>query len=1018
MILTKTLTKKILEQIIKECFSKFGSFQCSLLLDSLKFLGFYYATKSGLSINIEDLKTPEIKKQLLEENDRYIKKVSEDWYQGKISDTERFQSIIDQWNVATEFLKNKIIDFYQTFDPANNLYIMSFSGARGNMSQVRQLIGMRGLMADQEGNIIDLPIQNNFREGLTSLDYLISAYGARKGVVDTALKTADSGYLTRRLIYVAQDLIIREIDCKTKNGIFIDLNKNFTGENLIGRYLVSTFKYQEEFTNLFQKPINENSLNLLKKKKNLKFKIRSCLTCASSFSICQKCYGWDLSKRNIVSLGEAVGIIAAQSIGEPGTQLTMRTFHTGGIFTSELLQQNLAPFSGKLIFPEKLPLIKYRTNHGLIVSKTQEEIKLKLINWEGKEKVLTVPFGSFLYKEESGFVKKGELISEESSRESSLALKRLKPVYSPIEGQISFENLEIDDLDFKKIKICADNGILWIRAGKLLSFPFESKINLRKNKIKKEKSIAKLKIISPFSGLFQIEKDLVKLLRKEDKIEILFSKLTLDKINKTNVKVKINSICKDNQFIDEFTIVSYIYITAKEDYKIYGLKTFNKSELKNFFLIRNLDIWTTSTNEVRKKYLSFKSKRNIKSNEQISKTLVNKESGYLLKKDGLTLTFQKTYPVFLTQGSLLNYSENDFIYKGKNLASLVNYRQQTEDIVQGLPKIDDLVEARSPKNSAFLLAYPSLILKLKAKDYDLLEIQLKQNTFDSNIRKKIFSFKAIPLPKSKKAQKEKLKDFRTPSYCILSLGTKIVKKNKKADLIAKRLGSSRKELFLQTIYRNMSFIDLVQPITEGVINSHDLLKSLNLYHRKRSGSVKGSIISLNKFQLVLVNSIQAIYTSQGVEISTKHIEIITRQMTSKAKIISSIDKLPFFENETVRLSFMIEIGKALIKKKQFWKPVFEPILLSSTAISLNKTGFLAAAGFQETKRVLSKAALEGRKDWINGLKECIITGRLLPAGSSFLNYKNYLDTLYLYKESEQKKKHLSFSTQNIGKVQG
>ena len=226
MIITRTVTKKVLENLVHETFTQFGNLSSSSLLDSLKLLGFYYATNAGISINIEDLKTPDAKKQYLKNANSEIQHVSKQWEQGFISDSERFQSIIDIWNLVTESLKNRIIDYYQNFDPANNLYIMAFSGARGNMSQVRQLVGMRGLMSDQEGKIIDLPIQTNFREGLSSIDYIISSYGARKGIVDTALKTADSGYLTRRLIYIAQDLVIRELNCQSKDGVIILLNKN------------------------------------------------------------------------------------------------------------------------------------------------------------------------------------------------------------------------------------------------------------------------------------------------------------------------------------------------------------------------------------------------------------------------------------------------------------------------------------------------------------------------------------------------------------------------------------------------------------------------------------------------------------------------------------------------------------------------------------------------------------------------------------------------------------------------
>lgn len=386
MLITRTVTKKVLENIIHETFANFGSISSSSLLDSLKFLGFHYATNAGISINIEDLKTPDMKKEFLANANHEMSYVSEQWQQGFVSDTERFQTIIDSWNLATESLKDRIIDYYQNFDPANNLYIMAFSGARGNMSQVRQLVGMRGLMSDQEGRIIDLPIQTNFREGLSSIDYIISSYGARKGIVDTALKTADSGYLTRRLIYIAQDLIIREIDCHTNNGVLVVLKSSTSFKNIIGRNLLSAKSLKNISENIFYQDIilNTNILEELKNQTPLSLKIRSPLTCESNGSVCQKCYGWDLAQNKLISLGEAVGIIAAQSIGEPGTQLTMRTFHTGGIFTSELLKQTLSPFSGKIIIPASIKSIPYRTTHGIIVLKLQQEIELLLLDWKGK----------------------------------------------------------------------------------------------------------------------------------------------------------------------------------------------------------------------------------------------------------------------------------------------------------------------------------------------------------------------------------------------------------------------------------------------------------------------------------------------------------------------------------------------------------------------------------------------------------------------------------------------------------
>ncbi len=1009
-MLTNTLTKKSLENIIKEFFSKFGSFYSCLMLDSLKFLGFYYATKAGLSITIEDLKTPDSKKDILNQSNEYIDLISREWYQGKLSEAERFQSIIDQWNFATESLKNKIVDYYQLFDPVNNLYIMAFSGARGNMSQVRQLIGMRGLMSDQEGNIIDLPIQSNFREGLSSLDYLISAYGARKGVVDTALKTADSGYLTRRLIYVAQDLVIREIDCKTKNGVYIDFSRNSNGSNLIGRYLLSCFEHNKIFADLLDKAIDQESLQRLQKQKNLKVKIRSCLTCSSPSSLCQKCYGWDLSKFQIISLGEAVGIIAAQSIGEPGTQLTMRTFHTGGIFTSELLEQNLAPFSGKLIFPESLRLIKCRTNHGVIAHKIQQETKIKVINWQGKEKTLTVPFGSLLYKIKATFVKKGELISEASSDSAKLSLKRLKAIYSPIQGQIHFDKLTISTTRFKGLKHCDKEGTLYIHSGKLFHFPSESQLNFNKENflISNKKSISKIKIITPYSGILKLDKTKVSIFQQKEKKEIYLEKFEFAKINQNNIKIRLNTIWKNNQFADISSLIAYIYLTPKESLKIYKFKSFYKRYELFFFFVAQDDIWRISLDELRTKYSDLKINSILTSNTKITQNLKTRESGILLKKDGLNLTFQKVYPIFLNKGTIISYKNGDFIYEKDHLASLISYRQQNEDIVQGLPKVEDLIESRSPSNPKFLVAYPSIILKFAEDEskespirYGRTRICSAQKRTKIRLANKNYARKFFLKLIGSRTKPEKIvakyDNYIPPLNCVVVFGSHIVKRNRRKNYIAKTLGFSRKVLHLKRSHKHMSFVNLTKGITDGSIDMHDLIKCLNYFYKGKLGVVNGTIYGLHKFQLILANSIQAIYTSQGVDISNKHIEVIARQMTSKAKILSCSHKLPFYKKEIVRLSLILEIAKAFNKKTSSRRVNFESVVLSSTATSLTKNGFLAAAGFQETKRVLSRAALEGHKDWLKGLKECIITGRLIPAGSAFLNYKNYLDTIYSYK---------------------
>ncbi|CAM6005849.1 unnamed protein product, partial [Sphagnum balticum] len=371
-------------------FTNFGEHKTVTLLENLKNIGFEYATKAGISLGIDDLKIPPKKTQLIAEAEKQTKATISQYKRGEITGVERFQRLIDCWHRTSESLKQEVIQHFQKTDILNPVYMMAFSGARGNISQVRQLVGMRGLMADPQGQILDFPIRSNFKEGLTLTEYIISCYGARKGIVDTALRTANAGYLTRRLVDVAQHVLVALFDCGTMRGIILtdmkEGNKTIYAlpNRLVGRVLahdvdVIGFRNQEISTDL--------AILLAKKKKRII--VRSPLTCGCHKLVCQLCYGWSLSQGNLVSIGEAVGIIAGQSIGEPGTQLTMRTFHTGGVFSGDFTDQIKAPFDGFVKYPVSIPGTLIRTSEGKIAYLTRSDGQIFVSPFQKSPEVTT-----------------------------------------------------------------------------------------------------------------------------------------------------------------------------------------------------------------------------------------------------------------------------------------------------------------------------------------------------------------------------------------------------------------------------------------------------------------------------------------------------------------------------------------------------------------------------------------------------------------------------------------------------
>ena len=485
------VNKKKLGKIIEKSINKYGLNPSAELLDYIKATGFKYSTTGGITVSIEDVKVPEAKKEILAKAQADVDNVLKQYKRGLITEDERYQSVIKIWEQATDDVKNAMKD---TFTQLNPMFMMSDSGARGNLDQLKQIAGMRGLMASTTGKTVEIPIKSSFREGLDALEYFISAHGARKGLSDTALRTADSGYLTRRLVDVSQDIIVREHDCGTHDGITLTAIKDGNQvieslqERLIGRYPLEDVKNPTtgEIIVDTNTMISDKTADQIVEAGIEEVRVRSVFGCRTKYGVCSKCYGMGLASREEVNIGETVGIIAAQSIGEPGTQLTMRTIHSGGVAGVADITQGL---------PRVEELFEARKPKGLAivaeidgVVKIAEDKKRKTISVTSKDdsKTYVIPFGSKLKVKDGDEVVAGQPLTEGSINPNELlAIKGPEGVYNYLvqEVQKVYRNQGVDINDkhievigrqmLKKIRV-EDNGDTPMFAGSLVDmYEFE-----------------------------------------------------------------------------------------------------------------------------------------------------------------------------------------------------------------------------------------------------------------------------------------------------------------------------------------------------------------------------------------------------------------------------------------------------------------------------------------------------------------------------------------------------------------
>ena len=473
--------KKQLKQILEKCINIHGATQTAEILDNIKSMGYKYSTKSAMTVSISDMKVPEEKKQILADAEATVENIQKEYKRGRMTEEERYSAVIDTWKEADNLLTDTLLNGLDKF---NNIKMMSDSGARGSDKQIKQLAGMRGLMADTTGKTIELPIKSNLREGLDVLEYFISAHGARKGLSDTALRTADSGYLTRRLVDVSQDLIIRETDCSAHNAnqeipgmrikAFTDGSEVIEAleERITGRYACENI-----YDNDGEMIVKANHMITPKRAARIiatgtdTVKIRTILSCKSHIGVCAKCYGSNMATGEAVQVGEAVGIIAAQSIGEPGTQLTMRTFHTGGVAGDDITQG----------LPRVEELFEARKPKGLAIiaefsgvvaiKDTKKKREVVVTNDETAEtKSYLIPYGSRIKVSEGDVLEAGDELTEGSvNPHDILKIKGVRAVQDYMIQEVQrvyrLQGVEINDKHIevivrqmlKKVRI-EDNG--------------------------------------------------------------------------------------------------------------------------------------------------------------------------------------------------------------------------------------------------------------------------------------------------------------------------------------------------------------------------------------------------------------------------------------------------------------------------------------------------------------------------------------------------------------------------------
>lgn len=975
------IDKKGLKRILSWFIENYGPTRTSQLIEELKYLGFHSATQAGLSLGFDDLRIPPGKSLLLKAAQKQAIQCENSYLGGKITAFERYQKLIDIWTTTSENLKEEVVQNFQK-TPLNPLYMMAFSGARGNISQVRQLVGMRGLMSDSGGGIIDFPIRSNFREGLSVTEYVISCYGARKGLIDTALRTADSGYLTRRLVDVAHALIISEIDCGTEDSISVPA----TEKHLVGRVLAQSLnlsvKNQPEFQEtaprsdrnsfFFQMKRNQDispesareivqALSLMSDSDSLarhqNIQVRSPLTCAAR-NLCQLCYGWNLAQGRFVSIGDSVGILAAQSIGEPGTQLTMRTFHTGGIFSTDVEDKIFAPQDGIISF-QNFPLgCKVRSIHGQTGFFSCQPLRIRIHNLglhgdsredQGESpmesplsSILQLPAQSLIFVYPGKYVRKNDLCAE---------ISRIFP-----------SKAESQDIEERGKKLPIENP------------KTESKLQSRKlgkqssNEISDESqqksfdldNAAFQPVLSEIQGQLTIsgggppenQGDLDSKTQSPHEVWVLAGKRLVQSSRNADSKVP-----------GKFRNISDPPLSSSPVGYLGDLF---------YFQGRRRDEGAGTRERAQKDF--------------VSSAFHQKQHGVLFKSSRLSPSLGSNYkegipPQKSTQNAFEIRDSQGFVLPLNAQKCLqVKTRSELHLASLALPLagekkycLGDLVRRHE---NPYHTEYSGQILRKRISRFSF-----PFTKSDGKFERKQTPGKGFPFPEENKSLESKTFFIlrRVQPHLLSGFKTNFGSTN------LRPLGSivqERDVLFQLLLPLQQSKTgDIVQglPKIEQLFEGRGRdIESLGLQQSGRAENTRYSKKTpspvLKELQQRLISEIQSVYQSQGVEIGDKHVEIIVRQMTSKVRILEQ-GKTSFFPDDIVDLHY--------VREANLPESFYEPIILGITKVAFFTESFISAASFQETKRVLMSSALQNRVDFLEGLKENVIVGRLIPAGTGY-----------------------------------